>query len=112
MASALAGRLKTIRDRGGIRSRDIAQLLNTSPETVSRWNNGKVDPQREHLNALLALEWMVDQLAVLYSPEDARLWLFSRQKLLNGDRPVDRIQSGNIDDVLSLIAQLQDGAYV
>jgi uncharacterized protein (DUF2384 family) len=55
---------------------------------------------------------LVSELGDLYAPEEARLWLFSPHKLLGGDRPADRIQQGRIEDVLTVIAQLKDGAYV
>jgi uncharacterized protein (DUF2384 family) len=61
---------------------------------------------------LLRLEWLVSELAGLYSPQEARLWLFSPNKMLGGDRPADRIQQGKAEDVLTVIAQLKDGAYI
>jgi transcriptional regulator with XRE-family HTH domain len=112
MAGALAERLDSIRQRAGIRSREVAQLLNTTPQTISRWQTGKVDPQPDGLQRLLTLEWLVSELAELYEPDQARLWLFSRHRLLAGDRPADRIQAGKVDDVLALISQLKDGAFV
>jgi transcriptional regulator with XRE-family HTH domain len=108
---AVAVRLETIRRNAGIKSRDVAQLLGTTPETISRWQKGRVEPSSERLNRLLTLEWLVDQLAEFYRPDEARLWLFSPHRLLAGDRPADRIQSGHVDDVLALIAHLRDGAY-
>jgi len=110
--SALADRLDTIRDRGGIASRDVAQLLDTTPQTVSRWRTGKSSPQREGLRKLLILEWLITELSDLYEPDQARLWLFAPHRLLGGDAPADRIQRGQVDDVLALIAQLSDGAFV
>ncbi|MGH7389695.1 MAG: antitoxin Xre/MbcA/ParS toxin-binding domain-containing protein [Candidatus Rokuibacteriota bacterium] len=112
MASALATRLDRVQQKGGITAREIAQLLNTTPETVSRWRAGRTQPQPDRRDYLLRLEWLVGELADLYPPEEARLWLFSPHKLLNGDRPVDRIQQGKIEDVLTVIAQIKDGAYV
>lgn len=112
MASALAIRLDTIRDRGGIKSREVAQLLDTTPQTVSRWQTGKVEPQPDRLQRLLNLDWLTSELAELYPPDEARLWLFSPHRLLDGDRPADRIQQGRVDDVLALISQLRDGAFV
>jgi transcriptional regulator with XRE-family HTH domain len=112
MAGAVATRLDTIRDRGGIKSREVAQLLDTTPQTVSRWRSGKVEPHSERLHRLLALEWLVGELAEFYPPEEARLWLFSPHRLLGGERPADRIRQGKTDDVLALIAQLRDGAFV
>ncbi len=112
MATALASRLDLIRDRGGVKSREIAQLLDTTPQTVSRWHTGKAEPQPDRLQRLLTLEWLLAELAEFYEPEEARLWLFAPHRLLDGERPADRIQRGKLDDVLALIAQLRDGAYV
>jgi hypothetical protein len=33
-------------------------------------------------------------------------------QLLKSETPADRIKAGKLDDVLALIAQLKDGAYV
>lgn len=112
MASAVAVRLDSIRDRGGIKSREVAQLLDTTPQTVSRWRTGKVEPQPDRLQRLLTLEWLLGELAEFYEPQEARLWLFAPHRLLGGERPADRIQQGKLDDVLALIAQLRDGAFV
>ena len=112
MSAALAHRLERIRERGGIKGREIAQLMDTTPETVSRWNTGKIEPQPGRLERLLLLEWMIDELAEFFAPDEARLWLFSPHRLLGGARPADRIQEGQVDEVRALIAQLKDGAYV
>ncbi len=109
--SAVASRLGNIKRRG-INSREIAQLLATTPTTVSRWSTGRVQPQGERLQLLLTLEWIVEQLSELFEPEEARLWLFSPHRLLDGRTPADRIQNGRPDEVLVIIDQLRDGAYV
>ena len=112
MTSAVAVRLDAIKSHAGVRSREIAQLLDTTPQTVSRWRQGRVDPQPTKLQQLLALEWLTDQLAEFYEADEARLWLFSPHRLLGGDRPADRISDGDSDAVLALIDQLRDGAYI
>ncbi len=112
MASAVAERLDTILERSGMRSREVAQLLDTTPQTVSRWRTGRATPQPDGLQRLLTLEWLIGELAEFYEPDQARLWLFSPHRLLSGDRPADRIQGGQLDDVLALIHQLSDGAFV
>jgi transcriptional regulator with XRE-family HTH domain len=109
---AMARRLNEIHARAGLQSREIAQLLGTTPQTVSRWRTGKAEPQRRSLDRLLALGWLAEELAEFYPPDEARLWLFSRHRLLGGERPADRIEEGRIDDVSALIAQLRDGGYV
>jgi len=112
MASALAERLENIKELGGITGRDVAQLLDTTPETVSRWSTGKIDPQRERLQRLLELEFFLTELAEFYSPEEAKLWLFSPHKLLGGERAAARIQAGKTQDVFALLDQLRSGAYI
>jgi transcriptional regulator with XRE-family HTH domain len=109
---AVAAKLESIQDKSGIRGREVAELVGATPQTVSRWRQGRVDPQPTHLNRLLTLEWLVSELAEFYEPGDARLWLFSRHRLLSGATPAQRIQDGRIDDVLALIEQLKTGAYV
>lgn len=112
MPGTLAERLDTIKERGGVRAREVAQLLDTTPQTVSRWQTGKAEPQPASLKRLLALEWLIEQLAAFYAADEVRLWLFAPHPLLDGGRPADRIREDRIDDVLALVDQLRDGAYV
>lgn len=95
-----------------MRSVDIANLLGTRPETVSRWHQGKAFPRSAVERQLLDLEYIVDQLSDFYEPQEARLWLFSRQKLLDGERPADLIQQGRTSEVIAVIDQLRDGVYI
>lgn len=112
MKGALAERIDTIREMGGINSREVAQLLETTPQTVSRWQTGKASPHPRSLDRLLKLEWIAQLLSEFYTPEEARLWLFSPHRLLDGRRPADLISEDRTDDVLTLIDQLQSGAYI
>lgn len=63
MATSVARRLDSIRESGGISERDIAQLLETTPETVSRWRTGRSTPKPTSLTRLRCLEWLAGQLA-------------------------------------------------
>ncbi|MEI6623303.1 MAG: antitoxin Xre/MbcA/ParS toxin-binding domain-containing protein [Actinomycetes bacterium] len=110
--TAVADKLDAIKSHAGVRGREIAQLLDTTPQTVSRWQQGRVEPQPAKLQQLLVLEWITDQLSEFYEPDEARLWLFSPHRLLKGARPADRIQENATDEVLALIDQLRDGAFV
>jgi len=112
MPNAIAERIEIIEKSADFTAREVAQLLGTTPETISRWRGGKSEPQPKMRDSLLQLGWLVGQLAELYPPQEAHLWLFSQHKLLNGQRPVDLIENGKIEQVLKIIAQLKDGAYV
>jgi transcriptional regulator with XRE-family HTH domain len=96
----------------GISFRDVAQMMNTTPETVSRWRQGRVEPQPSKFKKLATLAWLAEELSAFYGPKEAKLWLFSPQRLLGGATPAARIEEGRVDDVLALIKQLQDGAFV
>ncbi len=112
MAGAVAIRLDSIKAKAGIRSREVAEMVGATPQTVSRWRQGRVEPQPTHLERLLTLEWLTSELAEFYDRDEARLWIFAPHRLLEGETPARRIQDGRIDDVLALIEQLKTGAYV
>jgi hypothetical protein len=76
--NAIARRLDAIQQKSAMRSVDVANLLGTRPETVSRWNQGKAFPRPDAQKLLLDLEFIVDQLSDFYEPQEARLWLSSR----------------------------------
>jgi transcriptional regulator with XRE-family HTH domain len=111
VATALARKLDNIKQRSGISAREVAQLLDITEQTVSRWQNGRSAPQPTSLDRLLRLEWLADQLSQFYSPDEARLWLFSHHRDLEGERPADLIAHDRINEVLELIDRLQSAAY-
>lgn len=112
MSNAIARRLDSLQQKGAMRSVDVANLLGARPETVSRWNQGKAFPRPDAQKQLLNLEYIVDQLSDFYEPQEARLWLFSRQKLLGGGIPAEMLQQGRTDEVIALVDQMRDGVYL
>lgn len=103
--------LDTINKKGGISFRQVAELMNTRPETVSRWKTGRAAPHPEAYKKLASLSWLVTELSEFYDPEQARMWLFTPQRLLNGETPAERIEADRLDDVIAIIKRLQDGAF-
>lgn len=112
MSNAIARKLDSIEKKSAMRSVDVANVLGARPETVSRWNQGKAFPRPGAQKLLLDLEYIVDQLSDFYQPKEARLWMFSRQKLLNGETPANLIQQGRAAEVIAVIDQLRDGVFV
>lgn len=112
MTSAVARKLESIRQKGAMRHIEIANLLGTRPETVSRWNQGRAYPQPSAEKTLLELEYVVDELSDFYEPNEARQWIFAPQKLLNGASPAELIRNGRIDEVMRLVSQLRDAVYL
>jgi transcriptional regulator with XRE-family HTH domain len=112
MSGAVARRLESIRSKGALRHADVANVLGTRPETVSRWNQGRAYPHANTEKILLQLEFIVDQLADFYEPDEARQWLFSPQKYLSGASPAELIREGRIDEVRRLVGQLRDAVHI
>jgi len=110
--SAVARKLDSICTKGAMKHIDVANLLGTRPETVSRWNQGKAYPHSNTEKTLLELEFIIDQLSEFYEPNEARQWIYSPQKLLGGDSPAELIQDGRIDDVRRLVNQIRDAVYL
>ena len=111
-ANVIAKKLGNLQQKGDMKASDVAQALGTRPETVSRWRQGKAFPQPDAERALLDLEYVVDLLADLYKPDEARIWLLSRQRLLGDARPVDLIRDGRTREVLNMLRQLLEGVHV
>ena len=123
MASAIAERnvvaekLELLKSRAAIRSVDVANMLGTTPETVSRWNRGRAYPRPSKECLLADLGYVVERLSEFYSdPRTARAWLYSRHKYFNSLRPADLIQEGRIEEVshpggLEAIQAMADPTY-
>ena len=111
-SNVIARKLDLLEEKAAMRSIDVANLLGTRPETVSRWNQGRAFPRSDTQRALLDLEYIVEQLADFYEPQEARLWLYSRQKLLDGAIPAELIREGKAAEVIAVIDQLRDSVHI
>jgi hypothetical protein len=104
--NVISRKLETLQQKGAIRSVDVANVMQVWPETVSRWNAGRAFPRPEAERTLLDMEYVVDQLANLYEPDEVRLWLFARQKLLGGEVPANLIGEHRTEEVIKVVQQL------
>ena len=111
MSSALARKLESLRVKGAMRNAEVANLLGTGPETVSRWDEGRTYPEANAEKTLVEAEYIVDLLADLYQPDEAREWIFSAQKLLSVASPAELICEGRVDEVLRLVGQSREAVY-
>ena len=107
--SRLVSELKAI---GGLKGRDLANMLGVSPPTVTRWSKGEADPTIDKQTAMAQLRWVAARLADFYEPDEVRLWLQSPHPQLGGSRPYDSIVDGRTVDVLEVIERLDSGVYL
>jgi transcriptional regulator with XRE-family HTH domain len=111
MSSAVAKIIEDLRDRGGLKGTDVANIAAVSPATVSRWTAGTASPHPKTQLLIADLRYIVDRLAEFYTPEEARLWLYSKHRLLDGARAIDLINLGHADKVLAVIESLDEGTF-
>ena len=112
MATAVSRILEELRGRGGLRGVDIANIVDVSPPTVSRWTTGKGSPSLHTQTMIADLRYVVECLSDLYTPDEIRIWLHTPHPLLNRERAVDLIHEGRTEEVLAAIDRLEAGAYL
>ncbi|MEM7653792.1 MAG: antitoxin Xre/MbcA/ParS toxin-binding domain-containing protein [Pseudomonadota bacterium] len=107
--SHLVDDLKTY---GGLSGRDIANIFDVSPPTVTRWSQGEASPTIDKQTAMSQLRWVAQRLAEFYEADEARLWIQSPHPQLHGERPYDLIRQGRTHEVLEIIERLDTGVYL
>jgi transcriptional regulator with XRE-family HTH domain len=112
MTTAVARILDDLRARGGLQGKDIANIVDVSPATVSRWSSGNGTPNLRTQTVIADLRYVVDRLSDFYTADETRLWLHSRHPLLNGERAIDLINADRTEEVLAVIERLDAGAFI
>lgn len=112
MQGAVATYIENLREVGGLKGTDIANIADVSAATVSRWSTGKASPQPRTQLVLSDLHYIVSRLRDYYTAEEIRMWLYARHPQLNGERAIDLINQGKSEAVLSVLDRLDAGAYL
>lgn len=112
MSNAVSKTIDNLRDYGGLKSVDVANIAKVSKATVTRWSAGTHSPQPRTQLVLSDLRYVVDKLAEFYTPDEIREWLNARNDLLDGRRAIDLIHEEQTDIVLEAIERLGDMAYL
>ncbi|MDP7242474.1 MAG: DUF2384 domain-containing protein [Rhodospirillales bacterium] len=112
MSTAVTKTIDDLRDRGGLKGVDVANITKVSKATVTRWTAGTHSPHPRTQLVLSDLRYVVDKLSEFYSSDEIRAWLNSRNELLNGRRAIDLIHDSETEVVLEAIERLGDLAYL
>ncbi|MBM3565568.1 MAG: DUF2384 domain-containing protein [Alphaproteobacteria bacterium] len=111
MSTAVSKILDVLRNEGGLQGKDIANIVEVSPATVSRWSSGATTPDLKTQTLIAELRYVVDRLSEFYTSDETRLWLHTRHPMLQGERAIDLIHAGRTEEVLAVIENLETGAY-
>ena len=109
---AVARFIKELRDVGGLKGTDIANITEVSKATVSRWSQGAASPHPRTQLVLSDLHYIVGRLEEYYSAEEIRTWLYARHPQLDGARAIDLINQGRSEEVLRILDRLDAGVYL
>ena len=112
MPNVVAKTIEDLRDRGGLKGVDVANITKVSKATVSRWSAGTNTPQPRMQLVLSDLSYVVDRLSEFYPPDEIRVWLNARNALLGGERAIDLIHDQRTEEVLEAVERLGDMAYL
>ena len=112
MQDAVARYIDELREAGGLKGSDIANIADVSTATVSRWSNGKASPQPRTQLVLSDLHYIVGRLRDYYTSEEIRMWLYARHPQLGGERAIDLINDERSEEVLGVLDRLDAGAYL
>jgi transcriptional regulator with XRE-family HTH domain len=112
MTNAVARIIDDLRTRGGLQGKDIANIVDVSTATVSRWSHGNGSPSLRTQTIIADLRYVVDRLGDFYTADETRLWLHAKHPLLNGERAIDLINHDRMEEVLAVIDRLDSGAYI
>ena len=110
--NAISKTIDDLRERGGLKGVDVANVADVSKATVSRWTSGKAMPQPRTQLVLSDLRYVVDCLSEFYTPDETRAWLYSRNTLLDGNRAMDLIYEQRTEEVIAVIDRLGSTAYL
>lgn len=112
MGNAVARILTELKSHGGLQGKDIANIVDVSPATVSRWSSGAATPDLHTQTVIADLRYVVERLLDFYTPDETRLWLNARHPMLQGERAIDLIRQGRLEQVLAVIERLSAGVYL
>jgi transcriptional regulator with XRE-family HTH domain len=111
-AGALALKVTELVKTLGLTQEDIGQIVNASARSVARWSSGDVVPQKLNRERLIELAYVAEAVTQVLPPDKANLWMFTPNRLLQHDKPADRVRDGHYKDVLDLIEAMADGVVV
>lgn len=105
-ASEIVDALKSF----GITQVDVAAVTHVSDRAVRGWRIGDIRPDR--YDRLGQLRDLVLLLSDSLTPRGVGQWMHAKNRLLDGERPIDLLAEERYDEVRSAAESFIDGSYV
>jgi transcriptional regulator with XRE-family HTH domain len=110
VTTAFASEAAHIREIGHLSAADIARATGADETTARAWLRDERSPTGERAERLFELSSMVERLVRIMQPEYVPVWLRKPNQLLDDDKPLDAIASGDYRKVSRVIAGLETTA--
>ena len=94
----------------GVTQGDVAAVTHVSDRAVRGWRTSDIRPDRYDL--LAQLRDLVILLSDSLTPRGVGQWLHAKNRLLEGQRPVDLLAEDRYESVREAAEAFVDGAYV
>jgi hypothetical protein len=94
----------------GVTQGDVAAVTHVSDRAVRGWKTSDIRPDR--YDRLAQLRDLVILLSDSLTPRGVGQWLHAKNRLLEGQRPVDLLAEDRYDTVREAAEAFVDGAYV
>lgn len=111
-AGALANKVTELISTLHLTQEEVGEIVDASGRSVARWANGEVVPQRLNKQRLIELAYVAEAVTHVIPHDQASLWMFTPNRLLNHDTPAARVRGGDYRSVLDLIEAIADGVVV
>jgi uncharacterized protein (DUF2384 family) len=112
MATAFAGEAAHIQQIGHLSVQDIARATGANETTVRAWLRDTRSPSGTYAERLAELSSIVERLVRVMRAEYVPVWMRKPIPLLDDDKPLDVIASGDYRRVSGVVAGLEASGAV
>ena len=92
---------------------DLAAALKVDRRTIQRYRSGDSYPTRRVRNGLIDLREISILLGEIFSTQEGAVrWLNTSVPLLKGRRPIDLIQKGKLEEIITALETYASGAFL
>jgi transcriptional regulator with XRE-family HTH domain len=110
--SDAAEKVRYLRGSTGLTESDLAAGTGASTRTVRRWTRQESDPQPRYERQIDDLSTIVAILEVTLTPKGIQQWLRSRNRTLDGKRPIELLKESEFERVKDAACAFEQGYYV
>jgi uncharacterized protein (DUF2384 family) len=95
----------------GLEPKTVSACLGVHAKTLQRWKDGSAQPGEGVWRMLEKLETICQTSLRLLKPGAGKTWFQTPNATLGGERPIELLRRGEIDQVRNVLGMLEWGIY-